>query len=166
MPLGGSVYLSIFRERGRGGEGGRQTSICERYTDLLPLAQPHLGTWPAIQTCALTGNWTNDLLVQRLVLNPLSHTSQGATGILERRMGQMITVFIRKINTGATSGQLSSCLWVFTICFVLNSVEGTEKIQQTPYFWGIYISLSEWCPDKAMQLIFGPSLLSAHLRYQ
>ena len=36
------------------------------------LVQPHLGTWPATQPCALT----DDLSVLRLVLNPLSHISQ------------------------------------------------------------------------------------------
>ena len=43
----------------------------------LPLVGPLLGTWPATQACALTGNRTSDLLVCRWVLNPLSHTSQG-----------------------------------------------------------------------------------------
>ena len=43
----------------------------------LPLVYPLLGTWPATQACALTGNRTSDILVHRLVLNPLSHTSQG-----------------------------------------------------------------------------------------
>ena len=43
----------------------------------LPLAHPPLGTWPATQACALTGNLTSDPLVHRLALNPLSHTSQG-----------------------------------------------------------------------------------------
>ena len=43
----------------------------------LPLARPLPGTIPATQACALTGNRTSDLLVCRLVLNPLSHTSQG-----------------------------------------------------------------------------------------
>ena len=36
-----------------------------------------LGTWPANQTCALTGNRTGDPLVHRPTLNPLSHTSRG-----------------------------------------------------------------------------------------
>ena len=35
-----------------------------------------LGTWPATQACALTGNRTGDPLACRLALNPLSHTSQ------------------------------------------------------------------------------------------
>ena len=39
--------------------------------------RPQLGTWPATQTCVLTGNWTSDLSVPRPALNPLSHTSQG-----------------------------------------------------------------------------------------
>ena len=37
---------------------------------------PSLGTWPATQACAPTGNWTVYLLVCSPVLNPLSHTSQ------------------------------------------------------------------------------------------
>ena len=40
---------------------------------------PPLGTWPATQACALTGNQTSNPSVHRLVLNPLSHTSQGKT---------------------------------------------------------------------------------------
>ena len=43
----------------------------------LPLACHQLGTWPATQACALTGNQTSDPLVHRLALNPVSHTSQG-----------------------------------------------------------------------------------------
>ena len=43
----------------------------------LPLSCPQLETWPVTQACALTGNRTNDPLVHRPVLNPLSHTSQG-----------------------------------------------------------------------------------------
>ena len=51
--------------------------MCERYIDQLPLAYPQLGTCsPATQECALTGNQTCDLSVQRLVLNPLQHTSR------------------------------------------------------------------------------------------
>ena len=60
-----------------GGKGGRETSMWERYIHWLPLACPQLGTWPAPHACALTGNWTSDLLVHRPALNPLIHTSQG-----------------------------------------------------------------------------------------
>ena len=35
----------IFKERGREGEKrGRETSMCERYIDRLPLTPPQLGT--------------------------------------------------------------------------------------------------------------------------
>ena len=52
--------------------------MCHRYIDHLPLAHAQLGTWPATQAYTLTGNWTGDLLVCRLALNPLNHTSHGA----------------------------------------------------------------------------------------
>ena len=55
----------------------------ERNTNVwLPLVRPLLGTWLGSQTCVLTGNQTCDPLVRSLVLNPLSHTSQGLSGIL------------------------------------------------------------------------------------
>ena len=61
-------YLFILdREEGREKERERHISVCH----------PLLGTWPATQACALTGNRTSDPLVCRPALNPLSHTSQG-----------------------------------------------------------------------------------------
>ena len=44
----------------------------------LPLTHSLLGTWPAAQACALTGNRTRGPLVRSLALNPLSHTTQGS----------------------------------------------------------------------------------------
>ena len=35
-----------------------------------------LGTWPATQACALTGNRTSDPLIHRPAHNALSHASQ------------------------------------------------------------------------------------------
>ena len=58
--------------------GGEREKERERNTNVwLCLMCPGLGTGPAIQACALTGNWTHDPLVHRSELNPLSHTSQG-----------------------------------------------------------------------------------------
>ena len=59
-------YLLIFREKGREGERERNINVW------LPLTCPLLGTWPATQECALTGNQTGDPLVHRPTLNPLS----------------------------------------------------------------------------------------------
>ena len=67
-------YLLIFRERRREGEGEKQQCIWS------PLAQPLLGTQPATQAYALTGNQTGNPLICRLVLSPLSHIIQGETG--------------------------------------------------------------------------------------
>ena len=52
----------------------------------LLLTCPLLGTWPTTQACALTKNQTSDSLVLRLVLDPLSHTSQGRVGVLKERI--------------------------------------------------------------------------------
>ena len=65
------IYLFIFRERGKEGERERNINVW------VPLPRPLLGTWPATQACTPTGNQTSDLSVRQLVLNPLSHTSQG-----------------------------------------------------------------------------------------
>ena len=46
-------FLFLMREEEREKER-------ERNIDPLPLALPQLGTWPAIQVCALTGNKTCD----------------------------------------------------------------------------------------------------------
>ena len=68
----------LFLERREGRRRGRETSMCERYINWLPLICPQLGTWPATQAaCALTGNRTGNLLVHRLALSPLGHTNQG-----------------------------------------------------------------------------------------
>ena len=71
------LFKKDFIFRGRRVKRWRETLMCKRYIDQLPLACPQLGTWPTTQACSLTENWTGDLLVHRPALNPLSHTSQG-----------------------------------------------------------------------------------------
>ena len=51
--------------------------------DWLTLSRPEPGIWPATKACALTGNRTGDLSVQRLALNPLS-TPARARNIFEK----------------------------------------------------------------------------------
>ena len=53
--------------------------MCKKNMDRLPLTRPTLGTWPATQAPALTGNQTGNLLVCGWALIPLSHASQGGT---------------------------------------------------------------------------------------
>ena len=64
-------YFFFWRREGKEKERKRNINMW------LTLMRPLLGTWPAIQACALTGNQPGDPLVFRLALNPLSHTSQG-----------------------------------------------------------------------------------------
>ena len=66
--------LFIFREREREEEREGEKHRCVRETDWLCLACLHLGI-TATQACALTGNWTSDLLVHRMTPSPLNHTS-------------------------------------------------------------------------------------------
>ena len=68
-------YTFIFRERGRKGEKEGEKYRCVR--DSVASCMPQLGTWPANQAYVLTRNRTIDISVLRVVLNPLSHTSQG-----------------------------------------------------------------------------------------
>ena len=66
--------------------------MCEKYLNWLSLAFHQPGAWPATQACALTGNQTGDLLVHRLVLNPLSHTSQGS-GFRKHSKNQIFSLY-------------------------------------------------------------------------
>ena len=63
-------FIYLFLERGLGKEREQERNI------KFASCTPPLGTWPATQACALTGNWTGDPLVQSGT-QPLSHTSQG-----------------------------------------------------------------------------------------
>ena len=65
-------FIYLFLDRREGGEKERERNI----NVWLLLELPLLGTWPATQACALTGNRTGDPLVCRRMLNPLSYTNQ------------------------------------------------------------------------------------------
>ena len=70
----------------------------ERYIGRLPLTHPQLGTWPAIQACALTGNQTSGLLICRLALSPLSHISQGQTYTLKSYYERSSNYFLLQVT--------------------------------------------------------------------
>ena len=76
------LFICGKRER----EGEREGEKC-RVGDVIqfPLLCSSLGTWPAPQACALTGNQTSDLSVCRLALNPWSHTSRGSKKIFNKK---------------------------------------------------------------------------------
>ena len=70
------IYLFIFRQRGTEGEREGNIGVW------LLIMRPPLGTWPATQTCALTGNRTSYPLVCKRALNTLSHTNQSRIKLL------------------------------------------------------------------------------------
>ena len=54
-------FIYLFPERGEVGEEERERNI----NVWLPRVHSQLGTWPATQACALTGNRTGDTLLHR-----------------------------------------------------------------------------------------------------
>ena len=74
------IYF-LFSDRGEGREKEAERNI----NVWLPLVRSLLGTWPATQACALTGNRTGDPLVRSPAFNPLSHTSQGPQPMIFNR---------------------------------------------------------------------------------
>ena len=73
------LRFCLFLERGEGRE-----KEGERNIDVwLPLVHPQLEIRHTTQACALTGNRTSDPLVCRSALNPLSHTSQSNTFLID-----------------------------------------------------------------------------------
>ena len=84
----------------------------KRYIDGCLSHTPQLGTWPTTQGCALAGNQIVNLLVPKMALNVLSHTSQGYKGLfificLISSLKQLCEVckthFTRKEMEGQTS---------------------------------------------------------------
>ena len=71
------LFIYFYKEGKEGRYRGRETSMCERYIDWLPLESPQMGTCQATQAHVLTGNQTSDPSVHRPALSPLSYTSQG-----------------------------------------------------------------------------------------
>ena len=67
---------ALILERG----GGREK--WGKHQCVVASCVPPTGDLAATQTCALTGNRTDDPLVHRLALNPLSHTSRGRAQFL------------------------------------------------------------------------------------
>ena len=63
-------FIYLFLERRGGNKKERERNI----NVWLLLACPQLGSCPAVQACALTGNRTSVPFVRRPALNPLSQT--------------------------------------------------------------------------------------------
>ena len=83
-------FICLFLERGEGREKEKETLMC----GCLSCA-PLLGTWLETQACAPTWNRICDPLVPRLMINPLSYTSQGQTAIYR---GMALLIFPLCIN--------------------------------------------------------------------
>ena len=81
--------------------------MCARNINRLPPMRPPPGTRPTTQACALTGNRTSDLLVCRMMPNPLSHTSQGKAQFFIRELEHPSWELCGSVN-GMSGGVASS----------------------------------------------------------
>ena len=83
----------------------------------LPLTWPLLGIWPTTQACALTGNRIRYPLVCRLVLNPVSHTSQGRILFLILTLGILFMICLGMVLFGSN---LFGTLCAFWTCMSIS----------------------------------------------
>ena len=91
----------------------------------LPLTCRLLGNWPPTQVCALIENRTSNLLVYRLALNPLSHTSQGSLSSLSMEKGFLFVCVVT---------------WFSLVFTILNFGEFITVIFRIPFI----LDLSYW----------------------
>ena len=83
------IYLFLRERKGERKRGG-ETPMCERNIGQLPLARPQLGTWPAIQLCALTGNQTSDLSVCGHNARPTGPHQSGLKLLLKKCLSEIL----------------------------------------------------------------------------
>ena len=88
---------------------------------------PLLGTCPATQACAFTGNPTGDLLVHRPALNPLSHPSQGSFLLSN------LPIIIHKYDSFLWNGHIKPA--TFETCW---------KTKNRTTYWWLFL-LVKWC---------------------
>ena len=124
--------------------------MCERNIYWLPLAHPLLGTWPATQAHALTGNRTGDPSVHRPMLNPLSYTSQGSfLNILKekdgfivwyvcRSGGHLVTILsLSKLHDFRTPWLLS-CIWPVKVVGCNIKIQTQPTHQSLVSLWPVF----------------------------
>ena len=122
-----ALFIYLFLERGEGREKERERNI----SVWLPLTRPPMGTWPATQACALTGNRTRDSLVHRPALSPLSHTIQGDLPISRGERGR--PVLEGRVDKALTLTQLAAVCSV-PICKCFSNSSGSTCFKSTSIF--------------------------------
>ena len=131
--------MYVFPERGDGREEERKRNI----SVWLPLVYSQLGTWPATQACALTGNQTGDPLICRPALNPLSHTSHGQFNIINftinidnNIINIVIMLYIRYVclPTSPTQYLLFVCFLPLINVSKVRLTRAGTAVPQSPHF--------------------------------
>ena len=120
--------------RRREGERKWEKHWCVRETSSVAYCMPQPGTWATTQACNLTGNWTSSLLVCRMMLSPLSHTSQGFACFrytLPNCPPEMLDQFWLSLTVHSRAPCNTSLYyndnWVYTTLLIFPNLIGQEK---------------------------------------
>ena len=126
----------------------------------LPLAYSQLGTWPATQACALTGNQTSNLSVCRRALSPLSHTTQGPSW----HSSSSWDLLVRKVEVGSIIDVLLRIQGDDEELDIHYLFTGTElSLQISTQAWWINLAKSSLKTSPKKSLSIGPGCNPAHL---
>ena len=131
-----------FLNRGREKNGEKHQCV------LASWATP-TRTWLATQACALTGNRTCKPLVHSLVLNPLSHTNQGACWALKKQQQQQQKTFITQaLPRTSYLGISGTNIYCLLRCLFSSSMLGNYCASllgcRTVVWWHIYPGYGIW----------------------
>ena len=116
--------------------------MCKRNIQHLPHTRPQLRTWPTTQECALTRNPTDNLLVRRPALSPLSHSSQGWFTFIKSVVTLDVPTFLTPMH----------CPTDYSLAFFLFSKEVIKVGQIQTFFY----SASCATPDYHLTLCASP----------
>ena len=128
-----TIFIYSFLEREEGREEERESNI----NVWLPLTCPLLGTWRVTETWTLTRNWTSDPWLYSLVLNPLSHTSQGCMWLFKANFLHPTFIWpqIPCPPLGLRAPWLGRGQWHVLLCHVIHVVGEGGKSQPQVYTW-------------------------------
>ena len=117
-----------------------------------------LASCSATQVCALTENQTCDLLVRRLALNPLSHTSQGQNLVLrEIQIQTTLSTIFHFSDRQRPEGLIMSREWLW--CRDSNHRSGWQRLGKEAFS---YIAGGNGMHNVERNLVISVEIFNVH----